>query len=231
MTWRGRSRPGGSRPQGRAGQILRRAHRRLRSADPAQSAVSAHELLQARQTLSFFVEHEAGQAAAEVGFGWVSDEVAPDRYDVLLAAFERCRASGEPLTVSSLFCDSTVYTDPKTNMAFRFWHDVSHVRLGLSFDLVDELELALWHLSELTARGFGPESVVWNLLHADIVGQIYVMAMVHRFPVEQGSFVIDCLQRGFNSGVLTECRLTSIEASLESDGQAAHAVKSELSGL
>ena len=94
-------------------------------------------------------------------------------------------------------------------LAFRFWHDVNHVRRGLSFDLVDELELANWHLAELTGTGFGPETTAWQLLHADLVGQIYVMALVRRFPLDQGSFWADCVRRGFDEAVLTECGLVA----------------------
>ncbi|WP_041369336.1 hypothetical protein [Nakamurella multipartita] len=173
------------------------------SARPADSS----QLLTARATLSSFVEERAHRAATENGFAWRPDSGAPDGYPELLAAYTLSRSTGEPLPVSDQFCDDTVYLDPKTNMAFRYWHDVSHVRLGLSFDLVDELELANWHLAELEQHTGQPrDSMAWHLLHADLVGQIYVMALVGRFPLNQGSFAKDCAVRGFDVGVLAECR-------------------------
>lgn len=167
------------------------------------------QLLNARAKLSSFVEDRADRTASEAGFTWRPESNAPDRYLDLLAAYDRSRSTGEALPVSDLFCDDTVYLDPKTNMAFRFWHDTSHVRLGLSFDLVDELELASWHLAELERYGQPKGSVAWQLLHADVVGQIYVMALIGRFPLNQGAFVRDCVVRGFDTGVLAECRLTA----------------------
>ncbi len=162
--------------------------------------------------LSSFFEDRAGRTAAEAGFSWRPESSAPDRYPDLLAAYDRSRSTGESLPVSDLFCDDTVYLDPKTNMAFRFWHDISHVRLGLSFDLVDELELANWHLAELERHTGQPkDGLAWRLLHADLVGQIYVMSLIGRFPHRQGAFVTDCAVRGFDIGVLAECRRKSDE--------------------
>lgn len=168
---------------------------------------SASDITTARQQLTRFVEDQAQHTADEVGFGWRPDSDAPDRYDVLIAAYQHSTENGDNLPVSDLYCESTIYTSPAANMAFRFWHDVNHVRRGLSFELVDELELANWHLAELTGTGLGPETTAWQLLHADLVGQISVMALVRRFPLDQGSFSIDCVRRGFDEAVLTECRL------------------------
>lgn len=165
-----------------------------------------HRLVEARAILSGFVEAVAATTADEVGFSWRPDGHAPDRYDALLAAYERSIRTGESMPVSDQFCDSTVYTDPKVNMAFRFWHDVSHVRRGLSFELVDELELAEWHLSELERAGQSAWSLPYRLLRADLVGQVYVMALVHRFPIDQHMFVIDCIEHGLDAGILRECR-------------------------
>lgn len=185
----------------------RPVRRRSRFAQPARRSSQPEQLFDARATLSSFVEERAHRTATENGFTWRPDSHGPDHYPDLLAAYRRSRSTGEPLPVSDQFCDDTVYLDPKTNMAFRYWHDVSHVRLGLSFDLVDELELANWHLAELERHtGQPPDSMAWHLLHADLVGQIYVMALVGRFPLNQGAFVIDCAVRGFDVGVLAECR-------------------------
>jgi hypothetical protein len=86
-------------------------------------------------------------------------------------------------------------------------HDVNHVQRQLSFQLVDELELALWHLHVLEGADFAPKSVPWRLLHADLVGQAQLMALTRRFPLDQQRFVNSCLVDGFEQALITEARL------------------------
>jgi hypothetical protein len=166
----------------------------------------SRELDLARETISEFVLAQAEQTRLEVGFGWAAQPDAPSKFDVLQAAFERAAITGEPLPVSDEYSDSVIFTDPSVNFAMRYWHDVNHVRRNLSFHLTDELELSLWHLSILEASGFGPDSLVWQLLHADLVGQVYVMALSRRFPLDQARFAGDCIHGGFDQGVLAEIR-------------------------
>ncbi len=164
------------------------------------------EIELARETISDFVIAQSEQTRLEVGFGWTAQPDAPSKFDVLRAAFERSARTGKPLPVSDEHSDSVIFTDPSVNFAMRYWHDVNHVRRDLSFDLVDELELSLWHLSVLEADGFRPDSLVWQLLHADLIGQVYVMALSRRFPLDQVRFAGDCLGDGFDQGVLAETR-------------------------
>lgn len=200
-----RRRPADGRP---TGELNRRyVGRRLAPAvGPTRASVST--LTVARRELTRFVEDQAVRTARDVGFSWRPDSAAPDRYDVLLAAYQNSVDTGQALAVSDLYCESTVYVSPGANMAFRYWHDVNHVRRGLSFGLVDELKLADLHLAELTASGLGPQTTAWQLLHADLVGQIYVMALIDRFPLAQGAFALDCVRRGFDVAVEAECRLS-----------------------
>lgn len=224
-------RPAEERPPQRPNRATKRAQRRARPLPVPDGHFTELDtaIRQARQTLSFVVEAEAGRTAAEIGFGWAPDSAAPDRDDVLRAAYEHSAGTGEALPVSDLFCESTIYTDPKTNMAFRFWHDVSHVRQGLSFGLVDELELAIWHLHQLEQHGHGPGTVTWDLLRADLIGQIYVMGLVQRFPLVQDRFVLDCVRRGLDAGVLAECRLI-VPVAGTSNGQESSSISAELAG-
>jgi hypothetical protein len=103
-----------------------------------RSAISA-----ARQNLSAFVREMAHKTAHEIGFGWDAVADAPSDYGSLREAFDISKASKEALPVSSLYCDNVIYDDDATNHAMRFWHDADHVKLGLNFGLVDELELGL----------------------------------------------------------------------------------------
>ena len=76
----------------------------------------------------------------------------------------------------------------------------------MTFGLVDELELSLWHLGELEAAGHAPGSLIWRLLHADLTGQAYIQAFVARFPFDQRRFVTGCVTVGFDHGLLAELR-------------------------
>ncbi|MFH5232448.1 hypothetical protein [Antrihabitans spumae] len=164
------------------------------------------EITVASDTLSRFIIDRASQTEHDVGFGFVLTPAAPNTYPALLAAFEHSWTSGEPLPISDENSDDVVYTDPFANVALRFWHDVNHVRRRLSFDLIDELELSLWHLGELKKAGHPPNSLVWRLLHADLTGQAYVQAFAKRFPDDQRRFVRGCVTAGFDHGLLGELR-------------------------
>lgn len=128
------------------------------------TASHARGQLGARVNLSWFVQQQADQTTEEVGFGWIGTPDAPATYPQLRAAFQRSAKTGDPLPVSNQYCDDTVFVEPSDNVAFRYWHDVSHCRLGLSFALPDEWELTLWHLDQLVAAGYPPTTLEFQLL-------------------------------------------------------------------
>lgn len=167
--------------------------------DQAQLAV-------ARVRLSDFVMDQAAETATDIGFGWQARPDAPNRFEDLQTAYERSRTTREPLPVSDEHADSVIFTDGAINVAMRFWHGVNHVCRRLTFQLVDELELALWHLSIAEANGFLESSLEWQLLHADLVGQVYVMSLNRRFPLDQLRFAEGCINGGFDRGILVESR-------------------------
>lgn len=177
---------------------------RQRSSPRAQE--SADPLMRARRDLSAFIRDRALETKQAVGFGWVGVPAAPDTYQQLRGAWHYSKATGAPLPVSNLFCDSVIYLEPSDNLAFRFWHDVHHVQLGLSFALPDELELALWHLDQLQAAGHPRGTLTYQLLEADLVGQVLIMAVGGRFPFDQMTFVQACADGGLTTGVLAELR-------------------------
>jgi hypothetical protein len=163
----------------------------------------------ARINLSRFVHDQADKTADELGFGWVGVPDAPSTYQQLRGAFEHSKRTGELLPISNLFCDDTIYVEPADNIAFRFWHDTSHCRLGLSFALQDEWELSLWHLARLEEAGFSPASLEHQLFRVDALGQIILLALAGRFPFNQGDFVRTCGELGMDAGILTELRRIS----------------------
>jgi hypothetical protein len=164
------------------------------------------DLAKARHNLTDFVRSRAEQTAAELGFGWLGTALAPSTYQQLRGAFEHSKQTGEPLPVSSLYCENTVYLTPGDNVRFRFFHDVHHVRLGVSFALEDEWELALWHLADLERAGYSEESLEYRLLQADVIGQIIIVGIAGRFPWNQGTFTRTCAELGLDTGIFREMR-------------------------
>jgi hypothetical protein len=160
----------------------------------------------ARADLTWFIRARARETAKEVGFTWQGTPHAPSTYQQLRGAFAHSESTGDPLPVSDQFCDTTIYVMPQDNIRFRFWHDVHHVKLGLSFRLEDELELAIWHLDQAVLGGFMPNSPPYQLLKADLIGQVLLMALIGRFPLDQKEFVTTCAEAGLMSGLLDEIR-------------------------
>lgn len=164
------------------------------------------EIEWARATLSDYVLDHAARTEHDIGFGYIGQRQAPSTYESLFAAYTHSVATGEPLPISSENSTDVIFSSPEVNVAHRFVHDVHHCRLNLDFGLVDELELAIWHLDRLEDAGFAPNSLEWRLLHADLIGQIQINAFAKRFPSDQRQFGLDCALLGFDRGILTELR-------------------------
>lgn len=166
----------------------------------------ALELVLARGDLSRFVQQRAAEAEQRLGFTFEGCSDAPSTYQQLRGAHNESVDSGTPLPISNLYCDSTIFFTAQDNVRFRFWHDTSHIQLGVSFSLDDELELAQWHLQQLERAGFPKDCLPWRVFHADLVGQIQLMALIGRFPIHQRRFVTDIIEYGFEQGLLEEIR-------------------------
>lgn len=160
----------------------------------------------ARQNLSAFVLSQAKVTAHEAGFGWEARPDAPDKYPLLQEHYQQIKISGGALHVSSYNSGNIIYTSPEVNHAFRFWHDIHHLKLGLSFRFVDEIELALWHLSVAQQAGFHRDSLEAQLLEIDMLGQNYLYSVARKHPANQERFVRRCLLLGLHEGVLEEAR-------------------------
>lgn len=166
------------------------------------------EFDRAARNLSRFVTDMAGKTATEKGFVWEARPDAPDTYDKLKAAYKRSIETGEPMPVSSLFCDRVIYQSPSQNYAMRFWHDTLHMSTGMTFALDDELELGLHHLAIAERNGIKRYSTEWRMLRVDLLGQNYLLGIAKRFPIDQAEFVRGCLLHGLDEGVLIEARRT-----------------------
>jgi hypothetical protein len=123
--------------------------------------------------LTGWILSEAARISELEGFGWKPTEDPPDGFDAVLLAYQHCRESGERFPVlRSTEAESSIYAGVEANHAFRFLHDMTHVRLELGFDPDAELYVAVEHLQMLRRSGFSLGSLEWQLLHADTVGQL-----------------------------------------------------------
>lgn len=131
----------------------------------------------------------------ELGFGWIASAVDPfpDEGNRLRAMSEKIYANcnnivarNKPFPVYSGGCDHSIYGSATVNMAFRFWHDVTHVKYGLGFSTADELVVAQLQFDEIKAC-----MDIYNqmLFLADTMGQsFYFQQTGGKFPKDQVQF-------------------------------------------
>lgn len=171
---------------------------------PTIEAIDEAALLGAAHNLSNVFHQAAEHHERRFGFGYEPRPDAPDNLEDLLLAWQVSQASGTPLPVSSLHCESTIYGTVETNHALRFVHDVNHVLYFLDFVLHDELELARRHLELLRGLGFLPGSLEYRIVEADFVGQAQCAHRVGHFPENQALFVRRCLVLGAEAAISLE---------------------------
>lgn len=150
--------------------------------------VTEEEFLAARQRLTEYVLAEGHRIATSMGFGWAAVEDAPQDYDSLKTAYWRSVRDRVPLPVWSGASGETMYTTPEANHAFRFWHDVLHVRYGLDFSVAGELSVAKHHIAEVAAM-FGEASLEAKLMALDTAGQVLYRMVEGQHVVNQLAYV------------------------------------------
>ncbi len=161
-------------------------------------------LAQATANLRRFVHVQATAAEELLGFGWTAHSDAPSEFAALRRAFLRSSLTGEPLPVSDEHCAGTIYGSPVANYAFRFWHDVTHVRLNCGFDLDGEIEVASAHLDVMRATGWGPGTLEHHLLHADTLGQVLCSVAIGGFPDDQACFARRAVTNSITEAIRAE---------------------------
>ena len=150
----------------------------------------------ASENLTSFVWSQAIAMSKLTGVTWQPSDSAPADYHSLCREYAKALTFGEPLPVSDRFCESTIYVGTEANVAFRYWHDLTHVRLGRGFDVHGEVEVARAHLSILEAYGLGPATIEYQLLSLDTLGQTLCSAATGGFPADQRCFVRNGLRDG-----------------------------------
>lgn len=173
---------------------------------PNDQTTEIPALDEARRQLSRFVSSQAHQAADTLGFGWLATAEAPNDFQSLLTAFRESSTTGNALAISNQHCDQTVYSSEAENVHMRFWHDTAHVRSGLTFSASDELLLAQHHLEQAEVAGFTKDSLEYQLLHADTVGQTKCLMRLHRYPDDQLGFAVRTVKYGLGPAIEFEVR-------------------------
>lgn len=184
----------------------------MRTHDLPRLTFTEGELLQARIELTEFIQQMADQAAARLGFGWEPRADAPNTWCDLKAAWKHSLATGDPLPVSDSACDDVILTGPEANVAYRFWHDVTHLERGRDFTSPHELDMAVFHLWEAERHGLERGSLPWRLLHADAVGNVLHWAVRREFLINQRTFILNYLQFGVEDALLAEMARTGLLA-------------------
>ena len=162
-----------------------------------------------------FVLAEAARIAENEGFGWKAVDDPPSGFEAVLDAYSRCKETGERFPVATDGSSTSILGSAQANYAFRYLHDLTHIRLELGFDPDSELYVAVEHLNMLRRAGFKVGSLEWHLLHADTVGQIVAGCLLGRFVYNQRAFVFDCVLLGFKRAVEIERDRLPLEETLE----------------
>ena len=177
------------------------------SVSSTQPSCADVDLTLARVDVAKFVRRTARAVAAELGFAWVGSSLAPQTYQQLRGDYAASQLTGLPLPVSAQGGHrSSLYLKPEDALAFRFWQATAHVRLGLSFALPDELELAVWQLHQAEQGGLLHGSLPYRLLDADLLGRLLLRAIAGRPPLAEEAFVLTCAREGLGVGLLAELR-------------------------
>ena len=91
-------------------------------------------------------------------------------------------------------CDWTIYPDPRTNHAFRAWHDSLHLANGYDFSRASEIKVGLIHMQQARKAGLCQHDL--DVLVADTIGQTEYYFLHKQFVKDQARFVTDILANG-----------------------------------
>lgn len=176
----------------------------MKSRDLSPIEFTHVELTNARAELSQFVHQMADRTRTRTGIDWYGTSDAPNTWKELKAAWLHSQVTGEPLPIYNGDCDTVILLRPEDNIAYRYWHDVTHLERDRSFSNTDELDMSIFHLWEAERHGLERGSLPWRLLHADAVGQNLHWAVLKEFVINQRVFITNCLLYGIEVALLAE---------------------------
>lgn len=97
------------------------------------------------------------------------------------------------LLISTEGCETSIYGE-SVNVLFRFYHDVTHIKLDKGFSKDDELAVVAVHMEDARAYGLSPDACA--MLYADTAGQVLYYAKHKAFIDNQAAFIADWLRYG-----------------------------------
>ncbi|HTL42083.1 MAG TPA: hypothetical protein VL294_11480 [Pseudolysinimonas sp.] len=174
----------------------------MRTRDLGPLEFTHADLAAARVELSEFVTLMADRTKERTGIGWEPSPDAPNSWKALKAAWQHSLSTGEPLPIYDGASDSVVFASAEANIAYRFWHDVTHLERRRNFTNAHEIDMASFHLAEAEKHGLERGSLPWRLLHADSVGQTLHWAILREFVLDQRVFVLNVVQFGLEAALL-----------------------------
>jgi hypothetical protein len=167
-------------------------------------ALDERVLYEPSLNLTGWILSEAARVSEQEGFGWKAVDDPPTGFAAVLDAYQRSKETGERFPVAKSGAGTSIYAGPEANHAFRFLHDMTHIRLELAFDPDAELYVAVEHLQMLRRSGYEVGSLEWHLLHADTIGQLVAGCVLGGFVRDQRAFVYDCVLLGLRWAVEIE---------------------------
>ncbi len=123
------------------------------------------------------------------GYAFNVTDKAYDSFKQLKADYE---VNGK-LTISSTGSESAIYGE-SVNILFRFYHDVTHIKLDRGFNTASELAVVAVHMDDARVYGLSPDACA--MLYADTAGQVLYYAKHKTFINDQAAFITDLLERG-----------------------------------
>lgn len=147
------------------------------------------------ECLSHWIVKRAARLAKDIGFSYWPASDAPGTFEGVCAEFKACLCGGGAFRVFDGASDKTIYTNPETNYAFRFWHDVIHAAYKLDFTEQGERATAQKQIDEVS-KVFGADSLEVKLITADTAGQVEYFAKTGGFVENQKDFVYGLILAG-----------------------------------
>jgi len=176
----------------------------MRSRDLGPIEFSHADLTAARAELTEFVQLMADQTRRRTGIDWYPTPDAPNTWKALQATWTNSQVHGVPLPIFDGACQDVIFLRPEDNIAYRYWHDVTHLERDRSFQNPDELDMANFHLWEAERHGLERGSLPWRLLQADAVGNVVHWAVLRRYVTNQQVFILNVVQYGMEVALLAE---------------------------
>lgn len=122
--------------------------------------------------------------------GFDSSDSAPETFEALQAHYD---ATGRILVWNGA-SDKTIFATPESNLAFRAWHDFTHLKHTQDFTLTGEAKTCDCQIAAMSETIGRWAWILAPILQAEIVGQALYEAKHGKFPVNQKAFCIAYLQ-------------------------------------